>query len=177
MGQINIDIDSYKEDEYDEEKARWLAFKCAVQALALPAEIQPKLLPPWVCVDELALDFDHWRRVITDLYGHMLCQNQRQAINALDSLLEQMSGRDKAEFWEGQDCLKHPKWSEVRQLAMNVLAAFGWSLEVPEVTFSMYINSETGEIWPDSSERGSSKKEPGNSPNEENGQINASPEP
>jgi hypothetical protein len=139
--------------DWDEElETRRQMFEWAVQALAQPAEIQRTLFPSWVVVaDELALDFEHWKTTFITYYGHLLSEEQRQAIKVLDDLLDDMSGPGKPELWTDEGCLNHPKWSEVRQLAVNLLRAFGWPLEVPPIGRSIYAQYKedgTGKIWP-----------------------------
>lgn len=125
-----------------EQMLRW-----AVQALVQPAEVQRALFPPFVVVaDELALDFHHWWTTFERHYGHELSKEQREACEALDDLLAEMSG-PKPELWTDEGCLNHPKWSEVRRLAANVLSAFGWPAEVPPIGRSIYASEKYG-IWP-----------------------------
>jgi hypothetical protein len=122
-------------------------FQWAVQALVQPAEVQRALFPPWVVVaDELALDYDHWWTTFERHCGGELSREQREAAEALDALLEEMSG-PKPELWTEEGCLNHPKWSEVRRLAANVLSAFGWSADVPPIGRSIYASRGKG-IWP-----------------------------
>lgn len=134
-------------NEREEElEARRQMFQWAVQALAQPAEVQRALFPDFVVVaDELALDFDHWWRVFERDFGHQLSSQQREACEALDRLLDEMSG-PKPELWTDEGCLNHPKWSEVRQLAANVLTAFGWPADVPPIGRKIYASR--GRIWP-----------------------------
>ena len=81
----------------------------AVQALAQPADVQPTLFPPFVVVaDELALEFDHWRRVAEGQAGAPWSPGQRAAVAALDRLLSEMSGPGKPEVWLEPGCLGHP---------------------------------------------------------------------
>lgn len=115
-------------------------FQWAVQALAQPADVQLTLLPSFVVVaDELALDFDHWRRTLETHFGDSWSDEQRQSVQALDCLLGEMSG-DKPEIWRGGGCLNHPKWSEVRRLAVGILSAFGWPQDVPPLNRAIYAN-------------------------------------
>jgi len=114
-------------------------FQWAVQALAQPAVVQPTLFPSFVMVaDELALEFDNCWKAFESNYFQLCSQQQRQAVAALDHLLTEMSGPDKPELWLDEGCLNHPKWSEVRRLAADVLSAFGWSLEPPPLGRAMY---------------------------------------
>lgn len=112
----------------------------AVQALAQPAEVQPTLFPPFAVVaDELALEFDHWRRVAERRVGALWSQGQRSALAALDRVLSEMSGPGKPELWLEAGCLRHPRWSEVRQLAQAVLSAFGWPPGLPPESRAVYV--------------------------------------
>src|SRR5262245_34979389 len=101
-------------------------FRWAVQALVQASDVQPTLFPPFVVVaDELALDFDNYRRAYEDHFGEFWSSAERQAIEALDHQLNRMSG-DKPHLWSDDGCLNHPQWAEVRRLAHQVLSEFGW---------------------------------------------------
>jgi len=114
-------------------------FQWAVQALAQPAEVQCELYPRFVVVaDELALDFDHWRKACEDNLGHLWSREQQRAVAALDDLLTEMSGPDRPELWLESGCLNQPQWSEVRRLACEALCAFGWPLTVPPLDRAIY---------------------------------------
>jgi len=114
-------------------------FLWALQALAQPAHIQPKLFPSFVVVaDELAIDFDNWRMAYESNCGHRWSQEQREVVAALGYLLTEMSGPGKHELWLNEDCLNHPKWAEVRRLALVVLSAFDWSPEIPPLDRAIY---------------------------------------
>jgi hypothetical protein len=115
-----------------------LQFQWAVQALAQPADVQPTLFPSFVVVaDELALEFDNWRRAFEAHFGESWSSKQGKAIHVLDELLDRMS-RGKPGLWRGKDCLKERQWGEVRQLAEDVLDAFGWSPEIPPTARAIY---------------------------------------
>ncbi len=62
----------------------------------------------------------------------------------LDRVLSDMSGPGKSELWLEAvwleaDCLRHPRWSEVRQLAQAALSAFGWPADLPPEGRAMYF--------------------------------------
>ncbi|MBI5368698.1 MAG: hypothetical protein HZA54_16805 [Planctomycetes bacterium] len=112
----------------------------AVQALAQPADVQPTMFPPIVVVaDELALDFDHWYQVSSGQTGTSWSPVQRLALAALDRQLSVMSGVDSPELWLSAGCLEHQQWSEVRRLALGVLAAFGWPPGLPPTERARYV--------------------------------------
>lgn len=126
-------------------------FQWAVQALVQPAEVQHALFPPFVVVaDELALDFDNWCRAYRAHFGHLLSEDQQEALKALDDLFTEMSGPGKPELWTDEGCLNHPKWSEVRRLAARVLSAFGWAADVPPAGRSIYVRCSPEEDAPQS---------------------------
>lgn len=114
-------------------------FRWAIQALAQPPEVQPKLFPPRAAVpDELALDFDNHWIAFEAHFGNSLSEAQCEAVHALDNLLTEMSGL-KPEIWLDGDCLRHPRWHEVRRLAGAVLAAFGWQPNIPPSERAAYV--------------------------------------
>jgi hypothetical protein len=121
-------------------------FKWAVQALVQPADVQPTLFPSFVAVaDELALDFGNWWLVFRDHFGDSCTAAQRRSAEALDELLDEMSGPGKAELWVEKGCLNHPKWSKVRELAEIVLSTFGWSADIPPAGRSLYARYTGGD--------------------------------
>jgi hypothetical protein len=113
-------------------------FMWAVQALAQPADVQPELFPDFVVVaDELALEFDAARLVAESQVGRAWSARQHQAVAYLDARLSEMGARP--ELWSNEGCLDHPRWSEVRQLAREVLAVFGWSPARPPLGRVVYV--------------------------------------
>jgi hypothetical protein len=75
--------------------------------------------------DELALEFD-------DIYpaaNHMrdwgeITQEEIDAANPLDELLEQLSGAQNADFWRRQALWDDPRWQQVRECAALVLSHY-----------------------------------------------------
>jgi len=104
----------------------------ALQALALPAEKQIALLPGFVReADELALNFDHWRRAAGADPGARLSRSQRAALDEIERHLDRMCGHTNAHLWTRAGLRDSPQWSRVRDAARAALEAFGWDLEVP----------------------------------------------
>jgi hypothetical protein len=119
-------------------------FKWSLQALALPADSQPGLFPPFVVVaDELALDFEQSHGVISAQLRDSWSHSQREAVSALDKALLDMSGPDKPQFWTDEGCLHHPRWEEIRRLACAALSAFAWPTEPPPNNRAVYVGSPT----------------------------------
>jgi hypothetical protein len=116
-----------------------LRLQHAVQALALPADIQLSLFPDFVCkVDELALDFDNWWLCIKGRPTTYTTE-QLNALNALDDELTRMSGKLHSFLWT-EDALRQDKrWEEVRNLAKRVSSTFGWANEIPPSYAHEYI--------------------------------------
>ena len=112
----------------------------ALQALALPAEKQLLLLPGFVReVDELALSFDHWFRVAVADPGVRLSRPQREALSAVERILDAMSGQGNARLWTRLALRDKEPWSRLRQAAREALVSFGWDMDVPPGRLFEYI--------------------------------------
>jgi len=112
----------------------------ALQALALPAETQAGLLPGFVLeTDELALNFDHGLRAAGADPVVRLSKVERGALEALEGLIDRMSGPKNAHLWTRAALCDSAQWSRVRQAARAALEAFGWELEVPPSRLYEYI--------------------------------------
>jgi hypothetical protein len=74
----------------------------------------------WPSLDELALDLDTVA-LASEVWTPPLL---RERVRLLDHMLEEMSGQEHAELWEG-NALHGAEWAEVRRLAADALAAFG----------------------------------------------------
>ena len=112
--------------------------RAALQALAQPASSQASLFPDFVVVaDELALEFDDWFRVATtpELVPE-LTQPQCAALRAIDEQFARMS--DDRDVWSEEALAGHRDWDEVRSLARQALAEFGWQPELP-APFTGYV--------------------------------------
>jgi hypothetical protein len=112
----------------------------ALQALALPAERQLRLLPGFVPeVDELALSFEHWLEVARAEAELRLTDAQRDALGTVERLLDGMSGQENAFLWTRRAMREKESWARLRQAAAAALAAFGWDLEAPPGRLFEYI--------------------------------------
>ncbi len=104
----------------------------ALQALALPAEAQIGLLP--ACTggaDEFALNFDQWSRAASADRAIRMSRAQREALAAVEGLLDKMSGEKNAHLWTLGALRSNREWTRLRKAARNALESFGWALEVP----------------------------------------------
>lgn len=111
----------------------------AVLALAQPANVQLSLFPDFVCkADELALNFEDG---LYELVGHEneITPEQRSAVDALDQIITDMSGKPNASFWTEEALRSHPTWDEIRSAAKAVVVAFGWELKRPPPSGAVYI--------------------------------------
>lgn len=113
--------------------------KYALQALAMPAEIQLGLYPPIVCkADELALDFDNWYRATRFSSLVELTRSQIEALDAINEKLNLMSDSEKA-LWTDDGLRSEASWSEVRLLSQSALSSFNWETEPPPKTSDRFV--------------------------------------
>ena len=112
----------------------------ALQALALPAEAQLRLLPRFAeDVDDLVLNFDHcWRAATADHAGRLTAA-QSDALGAIDRLLDDMSGQRNAGVWTRAAVRDDARWARLRSAAREALGTFGWTLDVPPDTRYQFI--------------------------------------
>jgi hypothetical protein len=104
----------------------------ALQALALPADVQIRLYPDFVVVaDELALEYNNYFAAALGNHPEQFSPTQVQALQSIDALLNEMSGSENAEQWTIDALRSHIKWAEVRILAEQALTQLGWPRNVP----------------------------------------------
>ena len=113
--------------------------RSALQALAATPEIQVARFPDFVVVaDELALDFDD--ALLMFRQGSPTLSPQQTAhLQALDTLLHEMSGAANASLWTLAALNTSPEWVTVRTHARELLVAFGWPLDPPPPTDNVYV--------------------------------------
>lgn len=104
----------------------------SLQALAMPADVQLALYPDFVCKgDELAIDFDNFYRAVRGNYPDEFSADQWATLEAIDRVLEEMSGAENAERWTDNAVRTSSDWSTVRELARIALDALGWEVTAP----------------------------------------------
>ena len=76
-------------------------------------------------VSELGLEFDDGRLLMEQwIDAGWLSPESRAPIEALDSMLEEMSGEGNAALWTREALSQHEAWRKVRTLAMSALCTF-----------------------------------------------------
>ncbi|WP_338692659.1 hypothetical protein V2W30_00525 [Streptomyces sp. Q6] len=75
-----------------------------------------------VVTDELALEFDDAFRLIADLQQDEFLDTEALGkLQLIDTVLEEMSGRENAERWSGEALANDAGWRQVRTLARDLL--------------------------------------------------------
>jgi hypothetical protein len=116
-------------------------FEWSVRALAQPVEIQIDLYPEFVCVsDELALEFDEWRRRLFDC---AIASNWPDAatrlIEVIDQQLEAMSGQANEQLWSDQALAASAEWNQVRDLSRQLILEMNWTDEPPPAKRDIFV--------------------------------------
>ena len=107
----------------------WIAreLRSALKALAAPGSQALASVPDGaIKADELALDYENFVHAYLGNFRDEILQSQRDALLAVDTMLQGMSGQENAELWTEEAVVSHPKWESVRYLAREALAALGW---------------------------------------------------
>jgi hypothetical protein len=113
---------------YDEPDRMIESLIVALRALAAPAHLQLARFPDFVLkADELALDFADAHLLFTQCQQLEFTQAQRDAVNAVDRLLDRMSGSDHAALWSEQALRQAPEWDRVRRAAKLALRELGYA--------------------------------------------------
>jgi len=103
-----------------------------LRALAAPADIQVARFPDFVCkAGELALDYADALLLAFQCQQLQFTQEQRQALQRVDDLLDGMSGEQNAHIWTDAALGSAPEWVAVRDAAMAAVHALGMRYEPP----------------------------------------------
>ncbi len=116
-------------------------FKRSIQALALPGQVQLSLLPDGIAKgDELMIDFEQSLREARQYLEEAATPRQLQTIKAVDDYADSISGMQNEELWFDENTLiSDSRWQKVRDLADDVLSAFGWENVPPPMGDRVYI--------------------------------------
>ena len=120
-----------------EEQSAVQQLQWAVQALAASAAAQLTMYPEFVCpACELVSDFDNWSRATTCRSSPGITEEQRAALQAMQSWIESM---EPTACFSGQSSLERQDWEHLRGLAAVCLAAFRWESALPPSGRSTYV--------------------------------------
>ena len=101
--------------------------RSALRGLAAPGREALASAPDGtVTADELALHYDNFVQAYLGNFPDEISQAQREALLAVDAMLETMTGPGKAELWTEDAVVNHPAWSAVRAAARHALATLAW---------------------------------------------------
>ena len=93
-----------------------------LRALAAPADVQLARHPDLTAgADAVAADFGDALRLASDCPQLGLDDEQRDALDAVEELLERMSGAEGATPWTEEALRSAPEWEEVRTRARAAL--------------------------------------------------------
>ncbi|HJU66707.1 MAG TPA: hypothetical protein VJ650_00565 [Gemmatimonadaceae bacterium] len=100
----------------------------SLRALAASPDVQLARFPDFVVkADELALDFADAHLIFAQCQQLEFTPAQRDAVNAVDRLLDEMSGPEHAALWSEQALREAPQWDAVRQVAKLALRELGYA--------------------------------------------------
>jgi hypothetical protein len=101
-------------------------FRNQLLALSSTAQVQIALFPKGVCIgDELVSDFDRNKQHF--LANQQITSPQRNAIDALDAFITELSGPHNEVFWcDPEPLMDDPRWGQIRELSRTVLRALNW---------------------------------------------------
>ena len=121
-----------------------IQYMWTVQAIAQSVIVQLSLYPNFVVVaDELVLEHHEALEMFKSKNEFEAVSGiAKAAIQKLDETIDRMSGPANAELWTIVALEKSPEWVELRELAKQVLQAFGWPDNPPPVDRgAIYIGS------------------------------------
>ena len=124
-----------KQDEY---------FEIIIESLQLMAadyDTQIDILPTFIHVpDEIALIFDEAHLCALELKGEGLINEQQElGLARIDQRLDDMSNNEG--LWTLDQLKSSPQWSELRGLALEVMASFGLTKKRPNIHWLQFVPS------------------------------------
>lgn len=112
----------------------------SLQALALPADEQVRVLQPGCITCELYNDFVSDLDLYRECCAHVLTEQQWVALDQVVESLEAIP--DEAFECFNNACLQHDGWGEARIVAQRALHELDWPLDAPPA----YRETQPG-IW------------------------------
>jgi hypothetical protein len=115
----------------------------SLQALACEAEVQLSLYPDFACkVDELALDYDNWRKAAVGNFGDEFSSESLRLLAAIDEKLSTMSKGGVTfdnDLWTPRGLKQSSHWRELRDMARASLETLGWPATNPGKSPNTYV--------------------------------------
>ncbi len=109
------------------------ALQRTLQALALPPQQQIAYLANYTeGMDQVALDFGHWRDLLLQSPSIVMSGDQLAALDAVDDILIEMLSGSSHGIWSTGALRSRLEWQQLRAAARAALAAFGWPLAPPD---------------------------------------------
>ena len=118
-------------------------FKWSLMALASSSCVQKNLLPENSMVgEEIVLEYEEAvGENLERIHEYIdITEKQLVLLRDLDAYISGKSGEKYAYLWLENSSLDDSEWQEIRSLAMGVILAFHWEMEIPKALYSEVIN-------------------------------------
>ena len=118
-------------------------FKWSLMALASSSCVQKNLLPENSMVGEdIVLEYEEAvGENLERIHEYIdITEKQLVLLRDLDAYISGKSGEKYAYLWLENSSLDDSEWQEIRSLAMGVILAFHWEMEIPKALYSEVIN-------------------------------------
>jgi hypothetical protein len=89
--------------------------------------------------DELALDFDNWRKAALDNFRSDMTSEEVAALDAIDGAFSEFG----ADCWKDDAVRTSARWENVRRLSVMALRSFNWPEESPPSYAHEYVKART----------------------------------
>ena len=118
-------------------------FKWSLMALASSSCVQKNLLPENSMVgEEIVLEYEEAvGENLERIHEYIdITEKQLVLLRDLDAYISGKRGEKYAYLWLENSSLDDSEWQEIRSLAMGVILAFHWEMEIPKALYSEVIN-------------------------------------
>ena len=118
-------------------------FKWSLMALSSSSCVQKNLLPENSMVgEEIVLEYEEAvGENLERIHEYIdITEKQLVLLRDLDAYISGKSGEKYAYLWLENSSLDDSEWQEIRSLAMGVILAFHWEMEIPKALYSEVIN-------------------------------------
>lgn len=118
-------------------------FKWSLMALASSSCVQKNLFPENSMVgEEIVLEYEEAvGENLERIHEYIdITEKQLVLLRNLDAYISSKSGEKYVYLWFENKSLDDFEWQEIRRLAMAVILAFHWKMEIPKTLYSEVIN-------------------------------------